>query len=224
MKKKYAYSLSALFFALFGLFTYLVKTVDIGALPDVPEKEIGFSKLNNGFHKLTGVNLTWYDITDIMGIAAIGFGLIFAFYGLLKLIKFKSFAKVGRDIYALGGTYILLGVVYAFFEKVIINYRPVIMDGESSPEASYPSSHTVLIVVIMITAIIEIHRLLGDKKQVKTVLTVFGLIYAAIAVVGRLLSGIHWLTDITASLILSTAIIFLFCGASVPFEGKHTKE
>ncbi len=219
MKKKTAYTLSLILFLCFIGFTYLVKIVDVGVSLMVPETDIGFSSLNNAFHTLTGVNLALYKLTNYMGIASIGFGLCFGAYGAYQLIKRKSFFEIDRDIYALGIIYAILGIFYVIFEKVAINYRPILMDGEI--EASYPSSHTFLICVIIATAIIEINKIFDNKKLIIT-LSAIGYVYILVGIVGRLLCGAHWLTDIFASLILSASVIFFFCAISKTEKGKHS--
>ena len=94
------------------------------------------------------------------------------------------------------------------------------MDGEI--EASFPSSHTLLIFVIIATAIIEANRYFSDKKTLKTVLTVIGILYIIVSVVLRLLSGVHWLTDIIASLLISASITFFYYAVSKQEKGKHS--
>lgn len=221
MKRKNAYLFGFIFLIISVVFTVLTKFVDVGISAEVPDTQIGFSAINNGFHKLTGVNMLFYDITDIMGIIAIGVGLIFALVGLIELIKRKSLAKIDGYLYCLAGTYALLGIIYVGFEKVIINYRPIIMEGETTAEASFPSSHTLLICVIIATAIIQLNRIFADNKAIKTTVYIVGSLYILVAVLLRLLSGVHWLTDIVASIFISCSICFFYYGLSLK-KGKHS--
>ena len=220
MKKKNAYLFGFVFLIISVVFSLMAKTFDVGAATETPGYKIGFAGINNGFHSLTGVNMSFYYITNIMGFIAIAIGLAFAFIGFLQLVIRKSFAKIDRFIYCLGGTYVLLGVIYVAFEKIIVNYRPIYMDGEI--EASFPSSHTLLISVIIATAVIEANRHFADKKPLKITLTVIGVLFIAAAVILRLLSGVHWLTDIIASVFISTSITFFYYAASKQKEGKHS--
>ena len=110
---------------------------------------IGLSQLNQFFFDLTGLNIVWYDITDWLGLTAIATAFVFAVAGLVQLIKRKSLLKVDREILCLGALYIVVIGLYFLFEKVIVNYRPVIMPGGSHPEASFPSSHTMIVCIIM---------------------------------------------------------------------------
>ena len=131
---------------LFLLLIVLVKTVDTATV-EATGKTMGLYTLNGGFHALTGVNMFWYKLTQVLGIFLILVAGGFAFLGLHQLIKRKSFLKVDRCLLCLGGLYAVLIVLYAFFEKVIINYRPIIMDGKLAAEASFP------LLVILITVI-----------------------------------------------------------------------
>ena len=223
MKTKTSYILGAVFAVVSAVFTALVMTVDVGISQLVPETNIGFSCINNAFHNLTGTNMIWYKITGVMGIAALGVALLFAAYGGIVLIKRKSLFKIDRYLYALAGVYVVLGIIYAGFEKFIVNYRPIIMPDATEPEASFPSSHTLLICTIIITAAITLYRLLEGKKALQNAVIIISSAYTAVAVFGRLYCGVHWLTDIIASLLISASIIFFYYGASKNTDGKHTQ-
>ena len=208
MKKKFISS--AVCFLLFFAVMAAVKLIDVAAVgPD--GTSIGLSSLNSAVHNLFGVNFVLYDITDMLGKLAIASGLIFAFMGLMQLIKRKSLLKVDNEILVLGGLYIFIGIIYVFFEKVIVNYRPIIMPDCNTPEASFPSSHTVLGCVVLGSIMILIDRYVSSKKLQKFL---YVLISSAIlfTVVGRLVSGVHWFTDIVAGVLLSLALIYLYWG------------
>jgi len=223
LKKKNAYILGSVFLAISVVFSVLTKIVDVGVSKCVPDTKIGFSAINNGFHTLTGYNMTLYNITDVMGIIAIGFGLIFGLEGLIQWITRKNLFKLDRYIYCLGSTYALLGILYVLFEKIAVNYRPIIMEGETVAEASFPSSHTLLICAIITTGLIQVNRLFAGKKALVVAFDIFGALYFATAVTLRLLSGVHWLTDIVASLLITTSITFFYYAASKEEKGKHSK-
>jgi len=223
LKKKTSFILSGLFLVCFLFMIYAVLFIDVGVSKEVPETTIGLSTINNGFHALTGTNILWFDITDYMGISSIVLGLCFALIGLIQLIKGKSFAKVDSSLYFLGGVYVLLGIIYVAFEKIVINYRPIILPDATSPEASFPSSHTLLIFVILATAIIETKLLLKDNKVFTNVFTFLACLGIIVAVFGRLFCGAHWLTDIVSSIFLSLSIIFAFKGFVTIEIHKHDK-
>ena len=195
----------ALFIA-FAVFTVLVKTVDVKDIG--PEwSSVGFATLNAKVNLALGESTLWYKITEAMGIFAILIGLCFALLGMLQLIKGKSLKAVDIDIYVLGGFYVLLAVVYAMFEKIVVNYRPVLEDGELA--ASYPSSHTVLIIGIMLTTLLQLSNRLEGKRICRPACIMCGIL-AAVAVAGRMLSGVHWLTDIAGGVILALALVALY--------------
>lgn len=195
--------------ALFAAEIALLKTYDVAAIGP-SGTEIGFSHINQRVHELTGVNMVWYKVTDLIGYGAIGICLIFAFIGLVQLIRRKSLFKVDKEILALGGLFAVTIGCYVLFEKVIINYRPIIMPGETAPEASFPSSHTVLIIVVLIAVMMIIDNYASDLLT--GLIRALCVIVAAAAVAGRLYCGVHWLTDIIGGILLSAALLFIFAG------------
>lgn len=193
-------------FVLFAVFTILVKTIDVQDIG--PEwSSIGFAKLNAKVNLALGESVLWYKVTEALGVFAILVGLCFALLGVIQLVKGRSLKAVDADIYVLGGFYVLLGIAYVAFEKIVINYRPVLEDGELA--ASYPSSHTVLIVGIMLTTLLQLSYRLAGRKLCKPACIACGAL-AVIAVVGRLLAGVHWFTDIVGGVILAAALVMLY--------------
>ena len=198
---------AVIFGALFIAEIVLLRSYDVAAIG--PEgTEVGFSHINQKVHEMTGVNMLWYDITDYIGYAAIAVCLIFALVGLIQLIKRRSLLKVDREILALGGLFAVTIGFYVLFEKFVVNYRPVIMQGENMPEPSFPSSHTVLVLVVMLAVMMIIDKyadnLFGGFIRAVCV------IVAVVAVGGRLYSGVHWFTDIIGGILLSAALLFVF--------------
>ena len=162
VKSKCKFLISGISGLLFVLLIFLLRLVDVRAVG--PEgTSIGLSHLNRFVFELTGVNMIWYNITDWLGITAILAAFVFALTGLVQLIKRRSLLKVDKEILVLGIFYILVIGIYLLFEKVIVNYRPVIMPGCQHPEASFPSSHTMLVCVIIGSAIMLISRYIKKK-------------------------------------------------------------
>lgn len=208
--------LSGVFFALFLVLIALVKTVDVAAIgPE--DTSIGMSHINSAVHEFFGINNLWYAITQATGVIAICLVLEYAIIGLLELISRKSFAQVDNYLYCLGGLFAVVLVLYAFFEKVIINYRPIIEEGAEHVEASFPSSHTMLVCTVL-GAVIMVLRKYGNvssKNQSKTTakfLQIFLFVLIILTVVGRLVCGVHWFTDILGSVLISASLLFLFSG------------
>lgn len=194
--------------ALFALLIVLLCCVDVEPVGAVGTS-VGLSHMNRFVFELTGVNMVWYIITDWLGLTAIIAAFLFALTGLVQLIKRRSILKVDKEIFALGGLYTLLIGIYVLFENVIVNYRPIIMPGCSNPEASFPSSHTMLVCVIMGSAIIIIGKYI-KKKSLCTVIRGMCAAVIAVTVVGRLISGVHWFTDILGGLLISTFLLALY--------------
>jgi undecaprenyl-diphosphatase len=194
----------------------MVRMVDVSAIgPN--GTSIGLSHINQKVHETIGVNQIWYDITEILGGVAILVAGIFALVGFVQLVKGKSLAKVDKEIYAVGGLYAVVVVLYALFEKVIINYRPVIMDGETAPEASFPSSHTMLTCVVMGSAIILIGKYI-QSEGLKKILQIAAAVILIVTVVGRLISGVHWFSDIMGGIFISLTLVSIFAGIVKSFE------
>ncbi len=214
MKKKWI--MAVLNLILFGALICLLLYVDVESIG--PEgTRIGLSTVNGFVHKLTGVNMLWYDLTRYLGYAALGVAALFALTGLIQLIARRSLLKVDGEIYALAVLYAVTAGLYVLFEKVIINYRPVILPDEVHPEASFPSSHTMLVCVVMGSAAILIARYIRNKalRIIPMALCVTVLIFT---VIGRLLSGVHWFTDILGGALISAALVWAFSAIASAFR------
>ena len=150
-------------------------------------------------------------MTNLLGFWAILCGVVFAVIGAVQLVQSKSLAKVDKQILALGALFVLLGIVYVLFEKVVINCRPILMEGETVPEASFPSSHTVLACVIFGSVAMLVKDYVNDNRTAALVQNAC-LVLMIVAVLGRLFSGVHWFTDILGGLFLSYALLQAFSG------------
>lgn len=207
--KKYFF-ISGLLFVLFAVFTYMVKSVDVQAIG--PENsEVGFAALNGAVATALPYNDFFYSLSEVLGYLAIGTVLIFGLFGVMQLFIRKGLGKVDKDLYVLLGLYALCLLIYVLFEKVIINYRPVIIDLEEGLEASYPSSHTMLAVAFISAAISQFSVRLKKEKTRKTVLAMC-IIDGIGLVLCRILAGVHWLTDIIGAVLIAEACFFLYYG------------
>ena len=193
-------------FAMFAIYTLTVKFVDVAAIgPN--GSEVGFSSINGFVAGIFSYSKIFYLLTKL--IAAVSFLYIagFAVLGFIQLIKNKSFAKVDFAIYAMAVTYVITALFYLMFEVVIINYRPILEDGEL--EASFPSSHTMLAVAVFGSAIVyAIYRIKDDL--IKKIIVIASAVLAAGMALGRLISGVHWFTDILGGVLLGCAIVSLY--------------
>ncbi|MDD3165040.1 MAG: phosphatase PAP2 family protein [Oscillospiraceae bacterium] len=197
-------------FGLFILYTALIQCMDV--LPIGPNgSAVGFAAVNGPVHEALGVHPALYTITDWLGLVPIFVAFGFAVLGLAQLIRRRSILRVDGSILILGGFYLLVMAAYLFFEFDRVNFRPVLIDGILEP--SYPSSTTMLVLCIMPTAMMQFSRLLHNRMAKNTVNAVCAA-FAAFMVAGRLISGVHWLTDILGSVLLSGALVTAYRAAA----------
>ena len=204
-KKKHMW-MGIWFLLAFLLWTALIRCADVQAVGPYGTK-VGFAVFNLWFHHLTGVHMTIYTITDWLGLVPIGICLCFGAVGVIQAIKRRSLLRVDSDIILLGLYYILVILAYLVFEMVPINYRPVLIHG--ALEASYPSSTTLLVLSVMPTLKLQIDRR-TDKSLVRNVTGVFVIAFSAFMVIGRLIAGVHWATDIIGAVFLSRGLFLLY--------------
>ena len=208
--RKKMFFMGAGFLGAFVLWTVLVSYVDVRAIGQ-NASSVGFATLNGYVHDLTGVNMFLYTITDWLGLVPIGVAFGFAVLGLVQWVGRKSLFKVDRSILALGGFYIIVLAMYIFFEIVVINYRPVLIDGYL--EASYPSSTTMLVMCVMPTAMMQLHARIKSDVFRRCVLISIAA-FTAFMVIGRLASGVHWLTDIIGGALVSAGLVITYASVS----------
>lgn len=192
--------------AAFILWTVLIRYIDVqDAGPN--GSTIGFAAFNVWFHRITGVHMNLYTVTDWLGLVPIAVCLCFAFLGLVQLIKRRSLFKVDTDILLLGIYYVLVIIGYLLFEAVPINYRPILINGYL--EASYPSSTTLLVLSVMPSLKFQADRRIANSI-IKRIITVFVIVFSSFMVAGRLISGVHWATDIIGSVFLSSGLYYFY--------------
>ena len=215
MKRNKYIILSIIFTIISAVYTFMVKKIDIQPIGPKGSK-VGFASLNKVFRDTIGTHMKLYKLAEILGLAILVIVGIYALIGLYQLIKRKSLLKIDKEIIILGIFYVLMFATYIFFEKCIINYRPVILDGKL--EASYPSSHTILALCTCITSLI-VSKKYVSKKYIKitniiTILLLFGVF------LGRMFSGVHWLSDIIGGFLISLTLISYF---NLMYNFKETR-
>ena len=190
----------------FVLWTVAISFVDVRAIG--PQgSSVGFAGINGYVHNLTGVHFSLYNITDWLGLVPLFVCMGFGILGLVQWIKRKSICKVDHDILILGGFYIITIAAYLLFESVVINYRPVLIG--RILEASYPSSTTLLVMCVMPTAIMQLGSRIKNKV-VRNIVAITIIAFIAFMVFGRLISGVHWFTDIIGGSLLSAGLVILY--------------
>lgn len=206
MKKTKSLIISIGLFIIFVVFTILLKFVDVkGIGPN--DSKVGFAFLNGHFQMLIGYNRALYKITEVLGIVSLLIVLVYGLIGLIELVRTKSFKKVDKNLYKLLGFYIVVLIFYVFFEKVVVNYRPVLLiTNNYLLEPSYPSSHTILSLCVCGSAII-INKNLYKKYSFLKIVSIISLVLMLLIPIGRLFSGVHWLTDIIGGILLSSSLL-----------------
>lgn len=193
----------------FAILTLLIQIVDVQPIGQ-KGTDIGFATFNCWFHELTGVHMTIYIITDWLGLVPLCICMLFGGIGFIQLVKRRSLFKVDYDIIFLGIYYVIVIFGYLVFEMIPINYRPILIEGYM--EASYPSSTTLLVLSVMPTLIYQInHRL--QSVVVKKAIRILAVIFSAFMVIGRLISGVHWFTDIVGAIVLSAGLFCIYKAA-----------
>ena len=208
MKKetKKNFGIAAILLGAFVVWTAAVQLVDVQ--PIGPQgSAVGFATINGWVHSLAGVHMSLYTVTDWLGLVPIGVAMGFALLGLIQWIKRKHLRQVDFSILVLGGFYLLVMAAYVLFEVVVINYRPVLING--CLEASYPSSTTMLVLCVMPTTLMQLNARI--KSQTLKRWVGFGITaFILFMVIGRLLSGVHWFTDIIGGALLSAGLVMLY--------------
>ena len=205
MKRKSFYSGLGLL-ALFIIWTVALGFVDVGEIG--PQgSSVGFASTNKVIHNITGVNMSLYTITDWLGLVPLCFIMGFGVLGLCEWIKRKNLFKVDYNILVLGGFYIVVMAIYIFFEMFVVNYRPILINGYL--EASYPSSTTMLVMCVMPTAIMQFNTRIKNsifRRGVAFIISTF----IVFMVIGRLVSGVHWFSDIVGGAMLSSGLVMIY--------------
>ena len=190
----------------FVLWTTALNLIDVQAIGP-QDSTVGFAAVNQFVHALTGVHWFLYVLTDWLSLIPVGFMAGFALLGLVQWIRRKSLWKVDRSILALGGFYLVVAAVFLFFEQVVINYRPVLIAGVL--EASYPSSTTMLVLCVMPTAAMQLRSQIRNAN-LRRWTTAAIVVFTVFMVFARLISGVHWVTDIVGGTLVSAGLVLLY--------------
>lgn len=205
------------FIVTFIIWTILIKTVDVQAIgPN--GTTIGFAKLNGWLHDWIGVHMTIYTITDWLGLVPITICMVFGIIGFVQFIKRKSIFKVDHDIMLLGMYYIAVICVYLVFEMLPMNYRPILIEGRA--ETSYPSSTTFLVLCVLLSTMEQVSRRVKHYLM-KRILNIVAISFCFFMVIGRLVSGVHWFTDIVGGILLSVGLFCIYKAGVVLWGGNY---
>lgn len=201
------------------MFTFIIMFADVSEIGPA-KTAVGLSHLNKLIADRTGFNESWYKITQAIGYLALAVAAGFAVLGLVQWIKRKHILKVDARILALGVFFIVVIAIYFLFTKVAVNYRPIIMPGETEPEPSFPSSHTLLAVSVFGGACMVLDEDYIKNNVLRIIVRVALIAVILVMVVGRILSGVHWFTDILAGIVYGALLLYFYYLAVTILTGK----
>jgi len=204
MKKKNIklLGITILLFLIFAAFSAVVLYVDRQPV-GVNGTLVGLATINTKVLAALGSSQLCYKISEYLGWGAFAFCGHFGMMGILQWIRRKNIFKVDARIIALGIFYFTMLGIYFLFDKISINYRPVLIDGQM--EQSYPSSHTMMSLCLCATSIMNFKYYFKNNNVSKALVIICGVIMGIIMVT-RILSGVHWLSDIIGSGLLASAL------------------
>jgi len=207
-KKKSVYgiwlALAVVLAIAFAFFTYLVKTYDVAPVGYNGAK-IGFSSINLTVHEMFPWDEASYNLTKYLGyicLMAVGVNGLVAiadFFSHKGRLSHMHKRNIITCIY-----YVVVGGFYVLFEYFVINTRPISM------EASYPSSHTMLALCVLYSVYVLLGFSNMDNRFMASLLRVMCVLAMISMVVFRLLSGVHWLTDICGGILLSLSLMCFY--------------
>ena len=232
--------LGFLFMVLFCVLTFCLTTVDIGNIPfenqdgslasPLATQRLGLSSINKSFHKAFPYNDSFYKLSKIASIFMFMILALPVIYGVLDLIEAKGLKNLNRRNYVILCYLALIAILYVFFDHVVLNYRPVVMDMEEYLDAghaaaSYPSTHALLSTTIGGLGIVESLRRF-KKPWLKWVSLACISVISVVVLLSRTFAGVHWLTDIVAGVLFGLSMVFLYISVSsvIDAESKEKAE
>lgn len=197
--------------AAFALWTAAVLFADVQPIGP-RQSSVGLAAVNGQVHSFTGVHMRLCKITDWLGLVPVAAAMGFALLGLAQWIARRRLGKVDFSILALGGFYMAVMAAYVLFEIFVVNYRPVLIDGKLEP--SYPSSTTMLVMCVMPTTVMQLNVRIPNAAARRYAAGSINA-FTAFMVIARLISGVHWFSDIVGGAMLSAGLVLMYrfvCG------------
>lgn len=185
---------------------FLVLTVSL-LLVDVQSagaQTVGWASLNFWWHDLISVQHGWHIVSNIVATVTLLALCAMVVWQFIIMLRGKSFRAFLKQWLAFDITVILLVLCYVLFQIVVVNYRPIMIDGMA--EVSYPSSHILLFATLLPLIVCECWHNVPSKVW-RRVIAVSALVLMVVGIVARALCGYHWLTDSVGALLLSAALV-----------------
>lgn len=186
---------------LFVAFTVAVKWLDVqvdGA------HEIGWASVNFWWRDLIGVSDVWRVVSDVAAVLTLLTLVGVIVWQVVALVRARGIHRATRHWLVLDGALGALRLCYLLFEFVVINYRPILIDGVA--EASYPSSHVLLFATVCPLLMLTFWREIKSRPWRAGIVTL-GVVLMLIGMVARALSGYHWLTDVLGGVLLGAVLV-----------------
>lgn len=185
------------------------------------EGTIGLYGLNKVF-LVPQYKESWDGFSDVILYISLGFLVGLAGYGIYQLGSKRSLFKVDKDILFVGCGVLMMIIFWIFFDKIcIVNYRPTLVGQEA--QASFPSTHVLLTTFILLSSGYCITKR-NSKKLLYTILGYVGFSsLIVLCAIGRILSSMHWMTDVLGGLLLGVGLFSLVVGLDKAFTKKDNR-
>lgn len=206
-KRDIPYIVALAAFAGFAVLIILLSCADVRVAPN--GGKIGLGKMNITVSYALGYGETWYKISKILGYVVLAAAVFNVAVTVWQYFKRKKLIAVDREFLCLCGLYAAVAVVYVAFELFPVNFRPT--SSGNNLEASFPSSHALLALTVCGSSAIVAFRKIGSRPWRIAAITAESVLAVAL-VASRTLSGVHWITDVIGSVILSVALVSCFVG------------
>lgn len=209
MKKTMTHSIygrtALVLFALFGALMVMLLSVDVAPI-GAAGCTVGLSTFNGAVFAAVTPHPLWDTVSDWLLAVALLTALGWALYGAVTLLKGRSLRAVPPQIVGLGVLYVLTALLNVLFEGLLINGRPILIDGVL--ESGFPSSHVLAVGVIIGSTLL----LLKGRVQplLWRALVIGAGVFVALTVCGRLFSGMHWASDLFGALLLAGALVAFY--------------
>lgn len=214
------FSITAALFVVFAVFTIIAKFVDTSLVLTTNTK-IGLSSINKPIFDSIKISDAWGTVSTVLFLVAALVALALIVIGVREFIKTKQLSKVNHKILFLIGLYMLTVFFYFLFEILIVNYRPLLDEGLA--KASYPSSHTLLVCVVCLSACFIVPDYIKNKPLKITCISLLILI-SLLTPITRMLAGMHWFSDIIGSLLLSAALVMCYYSTTCLVKKSNTEK
>lgn len=184
---------------------------------------VGLATLNGAAFELFGVNYDLCELTELLGYLTLALAAGLALIVPIQWIRRRSLRRVDRELICTVVLWVVVVILYVVFEFASPNCRPVLMPDETAAEASFPSSHTLLALCVLIPAATYFARRI-KTEAIRIPAVALCPAMASVIAVCRLLSGAHWLTDVLGGLLIAATLLSVYYGVLTLVTGDGRRE